>query len=204
MESVQGRLVGLTTLSALLAGLLVAAMAMPAQASCAAEAEDAIAEQETVFLGTAVEQTDRYARVEVEAVWRGTDLAPTVWLQTSAADPPPWPASLVLRAATSVDAELVPGARYVIAAVDDGFQTNDCLVTDASASVLERLAPQDTRQPTAAGATGAGPGLLEGTSGIALAIALLVALPVSGWLAARRFRAARRAGRGNTVTGAGS
>lgn len=201
-------MVSVMAMFAMLAGLLVLAMATPAHADCAAAPADVITEQEMVFLATAVEQTDRYARVEVEEIWRGPDLAPTVWLQTSAAELPPWPARLLLRAATSVDADLVPGTPYLIATVDGGFETNTCLVTEASNEVMERLAPDATREPVASGATGQGPGILEGTSGIALAIALvvmsIVALAVGGWLASRRFGATRSTRHDPTDTRTGS
>lgn len=191
MGSAKGRLVGGATILTLLAGLLLPASAVPAHASCAAEPEETIAGQETVFLATVIEQTARYARVEVEEVWRGPDLAPSVWLQTSPAELPPWPVRLIHRVATSVDAELVPGTRYVIATVDGGYETNSCLVTEASAPLVERLAPEDARQPAASGATGNGPGILEGASGFTLLIALIAALPVGGWLVYRRARAVR-------------
>lgn len=191
MVSLRGRLVSVATAVTMLAGLHVSTMAIPAHASCAAEPEDAIAEQEVVFLATATEQTERHARVEVEEIWRGPALTRSVWLQTSAAEPPPWPASLVFEAATSIDVQLVPGTRYLIATEGDGFRTNTCLVAQASEELVQRLAPETTRQPVPTGERGEGPGILEGTSGIALAVALLAALLVGGWLTYRRFRAAR-------------
>lgn len=166
--------------------LLVAVPGRPAHADCAAEPEVAIATQELVFVATALEQTDYHARVEVEEIWRGPDLAPRVWVRTSSADLPPWPRSLVVRAATSIDVALVPGSRYLIATENGTFRTNTCLVTEASDGLLERLAPEVTRQPIASGATGEGPGILEGTTGIVLAIAVLLALPVGAWFGYRR------------------
>lgn len=196
MESVKGRMVGVATVSMLLAGIFVVMTAIPAHASCAAEAEDAIADQEIVFVAVAIEQTDRHARVEVVEIWRGPDLAPTVWLQTTAAELPPWPQRLTQQAATSVDASLIPGTRYLIGTVDGSFRTNTCLVTEASDALVERLKPQITRQPDDAGATGDGPGTLEGTSGLVVAIVLLAAIPVGGWLTYRRFRTSRSTARG--------
>lgn len=87
----------------------------------------------------------------------------------------------------------------MIATHGDGFRTSSCLVAEASEDVVQRLAPETTRQPVASGVTGDGPGVLEGISGIALAIALLAALPVGDWLTYRRLRAARRAGPGAAV-----
>lgn len=204
MRASSSRIVGVGTLVALLAGLLTVIAAMPAHASCAAEPEDAIADRATVFLATAVEQTDRYARVEVAEVWRGPDLAPTVWLQTSSAELAPWPLRLVLRASTSVDAQLVPGTRYLIATQDGGFRTSTCLVTEASEDLVRRLAPETTRPPIASGATGAEPGVLDGTSGVAVAIALIAALPAGVWMTYRRFRPTHPNGQGKTVSSKGS
>lgn len=176
------------TVLPLMAVLLAVVMASPANASCAAEPEELIASKETVFVATVLEQNDRYARVQVEEIWRGPALAPSVWLRTAADEAPWWPLSLVSRSQTSVDAQLVPGARYVIA-TEGAFRTNTCLVAEASEPFVERLAPDATRAPVAFGDTGAEPSVLEGPAGVALALLGLVTLASTGtWLAYRRLR----------------
>lgn len=171
------------------ATVLVVALPRPASASCAGELADLIADMETVFVATALEQGPRFARVEVDEVWRGPDLAPSVSVQTAAAVTW-WPLRLVEKTRTSVDAELVPGTRYLIA-THDGFRTNACLVAPASDPFVDRLAPQDAREPVATGQTGANPSNLDGPLGVVLALVILVVLPIiGGSLAYRRLRAA--------------
>lgn len=179
----------------LVAALLAAVMATPAHASCAADPEEAIDNKQTVFVATAVEQRHPYARVEIKEIWRGPDLAPSVWLQTTPVQAPSWPLNLVSRTYTSVDADLVPGTRYLIATEEGGFRTNNCLVAEASDPFVDRLAPDVTREPVASGQTGMEPSSLDGPIGIALAVALIALVAAGIWLAYRRVRsgtAARR------------
>lgn len=172
------------------AACLVIVAPAPAFADCADEPADLIADRETVFVATAVEQGPRFARLDVEEVWRGPDLAPSVSVQTASGGAAWWPLSLVVPTHTSVDAEFVPGTRYLIATEDGGFRTNTCLVARASEPFVDRLAPQDTREPIATGQAGVTPSVLDGALGMALALAILIMLPIGALLAYRRRRAA--------------
>lgn len=125
-----------------MAALLAVATASPANASCAVEPEELIASKETVFVAMVLEQNDRSARVEVEEIWRGPELAHSVWLRTAADEATWWPLSLLSRSQTSVDAQLVPGVRYLIATEEGGFRTNTCLVAEATEAFVERLVPR--------------------------------------------------------------
>lgn len=187
MESTQRRITSFTALTLMVTAFLVAFVGtFPAEGSCAAEPEDLIGGQETVFVGTVAEVSQGRARVDVEEVWRGPDLAPSVWVETG----PSAPAT-----STSVDAELVPGMAYIIATSDDGFRTNSCLVIEASQGVTDRLAPADTREPTATGSAGAAPHSSNGTA-IAVAIAVVLAaasMVKGGWAVHRRKRMGPRA-----------
>ncbi|MBW3577685.1 MAG: hypothetical protein KY462_08105 [Actinobacteria bacterium] len=93
------------------AALLVVVAPAPAFADCAGEPADLIADMETVFVATAVEQGPRFARLDVDEVWRGPDPAPSVSVQTASGDAAWWPLRLVVRKRTSVDAQRVPGTR---------------------------------------------------------------------------------------------
>lgn len=106
--------------------------------------------ERSVFVGTVVHGGD-VARLAVDEVWSGPDLAPEVAVRTGS-EQLPWPASLLLRRASSVDADLQFGERYVVATHAD-FATDGCSSLLADAGVLAD-APPDARAPAADGLGG--------------------------------------------------
>ncbi|MBW3576944.1 MAG: hypothetical protein KY462_04240 [Actinobacteria bacterium] len=173
---------------AIIAVLLSTMTTASAGASCAADPVKLIAGKQMVFVGTVVERNHYYARVDVEETWRGPDLAPSVVVQTRHADPPWWPLNVISKSYTSVDAQLVPGTRYIIATEEGGFRTNDCLVAEAAEPLVARLRPDSTRGPVATGNAGADRRALEGAAGMAVALALVALLSGGSWFAYRHIR----------------
>ncbi|MDQ3342333.1 MAG: hypothetical protein M3524_01975 [Actinomycetota bacterium] len=139
-------------------GFLVACLALgggeTARASCAGPFKAFARDADQVFVGTVSAQRRGYTQFMVEQVWRGPDLAPQVWL-LSGTPQAPWPISLVLRTASSADADLVAGRRYVVATEGgDRFHTNACIVHEATPRLIAALAPENTRGPVSSGLTG--------------------------------------------------
>lgn len=153
-------------------------------ASCAAPA-GGIPDADTAFVGTVVEQHERHARVDVDEVWRGPDLAPTVWVAT-AAHGNPWPLSLFV--SSSLDAHLVSGRRYIIAGEGGELRTDACLVAQASDPLVERLAPETTREPVAGGTTGEKPLSSKPTVIAGIGLTLVALASAGSWLAYQRKR----------------
>lgn len=176
------------TLLLLVALLAVLPVAEQARASCAGPIKGAVKRAPWVFVGTATQQDVSTARLDVEQVWRGPDLAPTVFVQTGQTQPP-WPLSLFIRSGSSGDATLEPGTTYVVAVEEHEHRllTNNCVVTEATRPLLT-LAPDDARAPV----EGAVSGLRPGPSAVGLVAAgtALVLALVIGLLIARRRRRA--------------
>lgn len=167
----------------LIALTIVAWTEAPAFATSCVLPEEAIPDAETVFLGTVVEQRARHARVEVDEVWRGPDLAPSVWVKTARGGDL-GPLGRFFRSSPG-DAQLAPGRRYIIASDERELHTDVCLVAQASEPLVERLAPESTREPLATGATGERP-LSSNPAVIAsIALTLITFGSAGGWLAYR-------------------
>ncbi|MFN2344422.1 MAG: hypothetical protein ABR616_01735 [Dermatophilaceae bacterium] len=103
-------------------------------------------------------------------MWSGPDLAPEVAVRTGP-EQLPWPASLVLRRASSVDADLQLGERYLVATHAD-FATDSCASLLADAEVLA-AAPPDARPPVTDGRRGHRPGPFDTALGATMLAALL-------------------------------
>lgn len=68
------------TLVLLMRWVMVASAAAPAQASCEAGIHEYVNEMPIACVGTVVAQRSARVQLGVEAVWRGPDLAPQVWV----------------------------------------------------------------------------------------------------------------------------
>lgn len=162
-----------------------------AVASCAGEFVDVAADADSLFVGTVEETGDGFTRFQVEEVWRGPDLAPETWVQTGQ-EQPPWPLSLFESAASSTDADLAVGRRYVVGTYGD-FVTNSCLVAEmGNAAEFGDLKPANVREPVAQAPQGADPPV-DGR----LLMGGVVVVVVSGlawlvWLRKRRGESPRR------------
>jgi hypothetical protein len=123
-------------------------------ASCAGGPKGLIRRASSVFVGIVAEQSTSTARMDVEQVWRGRDLAPTIVVQTGQTQLP-WPLGVFIRSGGSGDVALEPGTTYVVALEEDPQQlrTNSCLVAEATKPLLA-LAPDDARAPAADGLSG--------------------------------------------------
>lgn len=174
--------------AALLITLTAVALAEgPAFATSCVSPEDAIPDTETAFVGTAVEQRQRHARVDVDEVWRGPDLAPTVWVKTAPGNDL-GPLSSFFGSSSLSNAQLEPGRRYIIASDGRELRTNVCLVAQASEPLVEHLAPETTREPIANGTTGVQP-LSSNPAAIAgIGLTLIAVASAGSWLAYRRHR----------------
>ncbi len=127
-----------------------------AVASCAGEFTDVAADADSLFIGTVLETRDGFARFQVDEVWRGPDLASKLWVQTGQKQPP-WPISLFEGGASSTDADLAVGRRYVVGTYGD-FVTNSCLVAEmGNAADFGDLKPATVREPVATAPQGADP-----------------------------------------------
>jgi hypothetical protein len=90
-----------------------------------------------VLVGTVEAAWSEHARLAVDAVWAGPDLAPVVWVEAVEDD--------------DLGGDyLVPGERYVVTA-DESFRTGLCGV----AAVGDVTPPADVREPVEGGLTGA-------------------------------------------------
>lgn len=184
--------------------VVLVAVPSPARADCAQPTASYLLElaaegERSVFVGMVVHGGD-VARLAVDEVWSGPDLAPEVAVRTGQ-DQLPWPASQVLQTASSVDADLLLGERYLVATHGD-FATDLCSSMVADAEVLAE-APADARAPSADGLRGHRPGLFDTALG-ATVLAALLGAAVLVWWGRRLDRAApgspdmptRAAGRG--------
>lgn len=140
---------------------------------------------QSVFVGSVIEGGNQHrARVAVDQVWSGPDLAPVVLVRTGP-EQLPWPLSTMLVRASSVDADLILGEKYLVATHGD-FATDICSSMVADADVLAQV-PDDARPPTDGASTGHQPGLFDTALGATLLLGL-IALAVMVWTA----RGARR------------
>ena len=129
----------------------------PAQASCALPPplRTAIAQSEHVFVGTVtnLENSRRWATVEVEEVWNDEDLPEEVEVRAGPKDPPG-----PISSASSVDRSFRLGQRYIFLPFERRgsiFIDNACSRTSRFRPSYERFAPespeppQETDQPSA-------------------------------------------------------
>ena len=177
-------------------GLMLVALPSGAWAACSQPTASLLLEltaegERSVFVGTVVHGGD-VARLAVDEVWSGPDLAPEVTVRTGR-DQLPWPASRVARRVSSVDADLLLGWQYVVATHGD-FATDRCSSMVADAAVLAE-APADARAPTTEGLRGYRPGPFDTALGATVLGALLGAASLVWW--GRRLD---RAAPGNPIT----
>lgn len=121
-------------LMAVAAAVAVLLPASPAAADTCTALEGTV-DAPVVLVGTVEAAWSEHARLAVDEVWAGPDLAPVVWVEAAEGD-------------LGGD-YLVPGERYVVAA-DEGFRTDLCGV----AAVSDVNRPAAVREPVADGATG--------------------------------------------------
>lgn len=178
----------------LLATVALTLVAVPsgARADCAQPTGPHLLElaadgERSVFVGTVI-HGGAVARLAVDEVWSGPDLASEVAVRTGP-EQLPWPASLALRRATSVDADLQLGERYVVATHAD-FATDGCSSLLADSQVLTD-APPDARAPAADGHRGHRPGPFDTALGVTV-LAALLGMAALIWLGRRLDRAAPR------------
>lgn len=153
-------------------------------ASCAGEPRDLVQQAPVVAVVTVVRTEGDHAVVQVEEVWRGPDLPPMARLGTSPTAGQWWPPRF-LAGASSVDADVKSGIRYIVATEGDRFRTNDCLVLEATPDAIEDLAPATSRPPVPGAKLG---GESDGVAGAAILFAVTVAVAVSGVFVAVRRR----------------
>lgn len=178
------------------------AVPSPASADCAQPTATSLLElaakgEHSVFVGMVVHGGD-VARLAVDQVWSGPDLAPEVTVRTGP-DQRPWPASRLLRTASSVDADLLLGERYLVATHGD-FATDLCSSMVADRDVLA-AAPTDARPPTTDGLPGHRPGIFDTPFGATVLAALLGATALVWW--SRRLDRAAPASPGTPTRAAG-
>ncbi len=174
------------TARALLAAVAVALLGVPsvALADCAQPTAPYLLElaaegERSVFVGSVVEGGDAHrAWLAVDEVWSGPDLAPEVLVRTGP-EQLPWPMSEVMARASSADADLVLGDRYLVATYDD-FATSLCSSMAADADVLAQ-APPDASPPTADGLSGHQLGLFDTALGATLLAAALAIAALVWW-----------------------
>lgn len=179
------------TLLLALAVLVGSPPADVAAASCAGGFRGLLKRADRVFVGTVTQQGISTARIDVEQVWRGPDLAPMIVVKTGQ-DQLPWPLSVFLRSGSSADVALEPGTTYVVALQDDDPQqlrTNSCLVAPATRPLLA-LAPGDARDPVPGAMSGMVAGIF--TPGVALGAGVVITALVLTAVVLRR-RHSRRA-----------
>jgi hypothetical protein len=136
----------------------------PAVASCASGAGPA--GSPTIFVGVAGLTSGGYTTMTVEEVWAGRDLPVTVHVLTGQTRP---------NTASSVDAHLEPGRRYVIGA-DTTLRTNACSIAEiTSAEDASSMRPDHVRQPVSRADGDFGDTDSPGTTAV-VAVVLLLAL----------------------------
>lgn len=116
------------------AAVAVLLPASPAAADTCTALEGTV-DAPVVLVGTVVAAWSEHARLAVDEVWAGPDLAPVVWVEAAEGD-------------LGGD-YLVPGERYLVAA-DEGFRTDLCGV----AAVGDVTRPAAVREPVGGGLTG--------------------------------------------------
>jgi len=132
----------------LLAVVLLAVVSMPfvsarASASCAEplDLETGFAEAEVVFIGVVVELSnhDRTAVMEVEEVWKGSELPEVVTVRGGPDDPDVF---------SSVDRTFERGT-YVVFPLnsDTPFEDNNCTLTQRTSSALDVINPNAAEPP---------------------------------------------------------
>jgi hypothetical protein len=133
--------------------VLIASLLIPtaAVASCVGPAPvpQAIEGSPAVFVGTVVEveNSDRWAMVAVEEVWKGEDVPSVVELRAGPKDPPGGGG-----VATSNDRYYEEGARYIFfpyRRADAVFRDSACTRTSELPSRVERFRPADASAPVA-------------------------------------------------------
>lgn len=205
MALTRKRMLAMTVLATLMMVLASTARADCADPSATSLLEMAEERGESVFVGSVIEGGNQHrARMAVDQVWAGPDLASVVLVRTGA-EQLPWPVSKVLVRETSVDADLTLGEQYLVATYGD-FATRICSSMVAGADVLAQ-APNDVRAPVEGASTGHQLGLFDTALGATLVLGLL-ALAMMVW-AARRLdargmsaeddSAGRQAARGATI-----
>jgi hypothetical protein len=178
-------------------------LASAAVADCDAPAAETIRErvetgEGSVFVGEVVHGGPDRPRLDVAEVWSGPDLAPTVTVKTGP-EQLPWPLSAVLRRASSIDADLHLGERYVVATHAD-FRTDSCTSLLAGDPTLA-AGPDDARSPVDDGFGGHRPGMFDTALGATL---LTAVLGLAGLLAAgRRLDSAAQASDAGPLQAAG-
>lgn len=156
-----GRGAATGVLAVLAAGLVLAGLGVPARALCLeVTPERALARAASVFTGVAedVGEFGALARVRVDRVWKGPDLAERVAVRGGSA---PGLLHLFVQAGESTDTEFTPGAGYLFV-VDDlsSFEVAECGGTTTLSDAVARAEPAGSRSPTAGGLTGAPTGAL--------------------------------------------
>ncbi len=153
--------------AAVVAAAAVVGLASPASAtSCTALT--GTPDAPVVLVGTVEAAWSEHARLAVEEVWTGPDLAPVVWVETVEDE--------------LGDDYLVPGERYVVTA-DESFRTDVCGV----AAVGDVTRPADVREPVAGAATGTdaprslAETLVWGAGGAGLVVGLAGAVLLVRW-----------------------
>ena len=107
----------------------------------------AVDEGDIVFVGTvtAVTNSDRWATVAVEEIWKGGDIDPVVEIKAGPADPPGQ-----ISAVSSVDRTFQDGERYLFFPYRTKFGTlrdSSCSNTTRFTPELERFRPASAREP---------------------------------------------------------
>jgi HAMP domain-containing protein len=180
--------------------LLMVAVPLTARADCpepSAASLLAFGEErgQSAFIGSVIEGGNQHrARMVVEEVWSGPDLAPVVLVRTGP-EQLPWPLSTMLVRNSSVDADLGLGEQYLVATHGD-FATDFCSSMVADADVLAQV-PDDARPPTDGASAGHQLGLFDTALGATLLLGL-IALAVMVWMA-RRLDARRTSAEANSA-----
>ncbi len=166
---------------------LTTGLSLPTHASCAAFSPAvAVAGAEVLFVGFATANRERgaYTKFSVEEVWKGPNLAPTVWVQ-GGQDQGPWPLNNFIAVASGNDVRFEVGERYLVAADAQTFRTHDCTAPQPFEPSLRQYAPVSIRGPTGEGLSGASapPSLLLLNT---VAILVIVGLALAGVLVGLR------------------
>jgi hypothetical protein len=133
----------------LVVGISLLVVPRGAVASCAADPtmRRAITDARLLFVGTVVDTTnsDRWALVDVEEVWKGTDVPPRVSIKAGPRNA--WP----FMSMSSTDRHFREDTRYLFFPYGrEGaeMQDNDCTSTTVYGPRLDRFRPEVTFEPT--------------------------------------------------------